>query len=131
YKNDEIYCDINPPKGAEWTQDPDTLDTWFSSGLWTFSTLGWPDKTKDLQLYHPTDVMETGYDILFFWVARMILMTTYHLGQIPFRTVYLHGLVRDKDRQKMSKSKGNIIDPLGVIDTYGTDALRFALIFST
>ncbi len=235
--NQEIYCDITPPKGEGWTQDTDTLDTWFSSGLWTFSTLGWPiEKTidfdhklvdlvktgskiktyrltnkqvavgetvtthnsqsgqlfgylkiksvkqmtlgeidlktdghekytdqqeffntfrnyypaldvsanspvwiydfeyknqPDLNLYHPTDVMETGYDILFFWVARMILMTTYHTGQIPFKTVYLHGLVRDKDRQKMSKSKGNVIDPLGVIDTYGTDALRFALIFST
>lgn len=113
------------------TQDPNTLDTWFSSGLWTFSTLGWPKNTKDLQTFHPTDVLETGYDILFFWVARMILMTTYHLGDIPFHYVYLHGLVRDKDRQKMSKSKGNVIDPLGVIDLYGTDALRFALIFST
>lgn len=130
--NQEIYCDITPPKDEGWTQDTDTLDTWFSSGLWTFSTLGWPDKNaKDLRTFHPTDVMETGYDILFFWVARMILMTTYHTGQIPFKTVYLHGLVRDKDRQKMSKSKGNVIDPLGVIDTYGTDALRFALIFST
>lgn len=126
------------PQGEDLIQDPDTLDTWFSSGLWTFSTLGWPsfaktseDKPNDLNLYHPTDVMETGYDILFFWVARMILMTTYHLGQIPFRTVYLHGLVRDRDRQKMSKSKGNVIDPLGVVDTYGTDALRFALVFST
>jgi valyl-tRNA synthetase len=120
------YC------GFKVTQDPDTLDTWFSSGLWTFSTLGWPDeKSKDLLTYHPTDVLETAYDILFFWVARMILMTTYHLGDIPFRYVYLHGLVRDKDRQKMSKSKGNVIDPLGVIDLYGTDALRFALVFNT
>ena len=109
-------------------QDSDTLDTWFSSGLWTFSTLGWPEETRDLTTYHPTDVLETGYDILFFWVARMILMTTYHLGMVPFRTVYLHGLVRDKDRQKMSKSKGNVIDPLGVIDLYGTDALRMALV---
>ncbi len=127
----EIYCNINPPQSEGWEQDPDTLDTWFSSGLWTFSTLGWPEKTQDLLTYHPTNVLETGYDILFFWVARMILMSTYHMGQIPFKTVYLHGLVRDKDRQKMSKSKGNVIDPLGVIDTYGTDALRFALIFST
>jgi len=131
YKDKEIHCDITAPKGKGWQQDPDTLDTWFSTGLWTFSALGWPKQTADLKTFHPTDVMETGYDILFFWVARMILMTTYHLGQIPFRAVYLHGLVRDKDRQKMSKSKGNIIDPLGVIDTYGTDALRFALIFST
>ncbi|MDD5289956.1 MAG: class I tRNA ligase family protein [Patescibacteria group bacterium] len=125
------YVGTEAPKGKDWQQDPDTLDTWFSSGLWTFSTLGWPEKTKDLKTFHPTDVMETGYDILFFWVARMILMTTYFLGEIPFRTVFLHGLVRDKDRQKMSKSKDNVIDPLGVIDTYGADALRFALIFST
>jgi valyl-tRNA synthetase len=137
YRNSEIYCGLTQPEGEGWQQDPDTLDTWFSSGLWTFSTLGWPsaagkpEKTKDLQTFHPTDVLETGYDILFFWVARMILMTEYLLGDIPFRTVYLHGLIRDKDRQKMSKSKDNIIDPLGVIDAYGTDALRFALIFST
>lgn len=131
YKDGEIYCGVDAPKGDGWQQDSDTLDTWFSSGLWTFSTLGWPKTTQDLQFFHPTDVMETGYDILFFWVARMILMTTYHIGQVPFRTVFLHGLVRDKDRQKMSKSKGNVIDPLGVIDTYGTDALRFALIFSS
>ncbi|HYF04809.1 MAG TPA: valine--tRNA ligase [Patescibacteria group bacterium] len=131
YKNGETYCGVTAPEGEGWEQDPDTLDTWFSSGLWTFSTLGWPEKTKDLVDFHPTDVLETGYDILFFWVVRMILMSTYHLGQVPFKTVYLHGLVRDKDRQKMSKSKGNIIDPLGVIDTYGTDALRFALVFST
>jgi valyl-tRNA synthetase len=131
-KGEETYVGVQAPQGEGWQQDSDTLDTWFSSGLWTFSTLGWPDeKSPDLKTYHPTDVLETGYDILFFWVARMILMTTYHLGQIPFKTVYLHGLVRDKDRQKMSKSKGNVIDPLGVIDTYGTDALRFALIFST
>jgi valyl-tRNA synthetase len=131
YKDNEVYCGISAPEGEGWEQDSDTLDTWFSSGLWTFSTLGWPDETEDLKTYHPTNVLETGYDILFFWVARMILMSTYFLGEIPFKTVYLHGLVRDKDRQKMSKSKGNIVDPLGVIDTYGTDALRFALIFST
>ncbi len=125
------YFLLKEPTGENLIRDPDTLDTWFSSGLWTFSTLGWPNQTIDLETFHPTDVLETGYDILFFWVARMILMSTYHLGEIPFKTVYLHGLVRDKDRQKMSKSKGNIIDPLGVIDTYGTDALRFALIFST
>ena len=131
YKGDQIYCGIEAPKESGWEQDPDTLDTWFSSGLWTFSTLGWPNKTKDMELFHPTSVLETGYDIIFFWVARMILMTTYLLEDIPFKTIYLHGLIRDKDKQKMSKSKGNIIDPLGVIDTYGTDALRIALIFST
>lgn len=110
-------------------QDPDTLDTWFSSGLWTFSTLGWPEETDDLKTYHPTDILETGYDILFFWVARMILMSTYLLGEVPFRTVYLHGLVRDEWKQKMSKSKGNIVDPLDLGEKYGIDALRFGLIF--
>ncbi len=130
YRDGEIYCDVNPPTGKGWQQDQDTLDTWFSSGLWTFSTLGWPDDTADLRLYHPNAVMETGYDILFFWVARMVLMSCALLGQVPFRIVYLHGLVRDAERQKMSKSKGNIIDPLDVISKYGTDALRFALVFA-
>ncbi len=109
-------------------QDEDTLDTWFSSSLWTFSTLGWPGKTKDLSTYHPTSVMETGYDILFFWVARMILMSAYCLGDIPFRTVYLHGLVRDKQGRKMSKSLGNGIDPIEMIGKYGADALRLSMI---
>lgn len=131
YKDQEIHCDVQPPKGDGWKQDEDTLDTWFSAGLWTFSTLGWPEQTEDYKTYHPTTVLETGYDILFFWVARMILMTTYHTGQVPFKNVYLHGLVRDAQRQKMSKSKGNIIDPLDMIAKYGTDALRFSLIFST
>jgi valyl-tRNA synthetase len=131
YKDKEVYCDVEPPKGDGWTQDPDTLDTWFSSGLWTFSTMGWPNETEDIKNFHPTDVLETGYDILFFWVARMILMTTYLRGQIPFRDVLLHGLVRDAQKQKMSKSKGNIIDPLDLSAQYGTDALRIALIFST
>ncbi len=127
YKDGQTFCDINAPKENGWEQDPDTLDTWFSSGLWTFSTLGWPNDTKDLKVFHPTDMMETGYDILFFWVARMILMTGFLLDDIPFKTVYLHGLVRDKDRQKMSKSKGNIVDPLGITQQYGVDALRMAL----
>ncbi|MFA5813932.1 MAG: class I tRNA ligase family protein, partial [Patescibacteria group bacterium] len=109
-------------------QDPDTLDTWFSSGLWTFSTLGWPEKTDDLKNYHPISVMETGYDIIFFWVARMILMTTYTLGEVPFKTVYLHGLVRDEKGQKMSKSLGNVIDPLDMIKKYGADATRLSLL---
>ncbi|MCR4314087.1 MAG: valine--tRNA ligase [Candidatus Uhrbacteria bacterium] len=108
-------------------QDPDTLDTWFSSGLWTFSTLGWPDQTADLKTFHPTTVLETGYDILFFWVARMILMTTYTLGQVPFERVYLHGLVRDEQGRKMSKSLDNIIDPLDMISAYGADATRLSL----
>lgn len=131
YKGSEIYCDIEAPKEDGWTQDPDTLDTWFSSGLWTFSTLGWPEKTKDLETYHPTTVLETGYDILFFWVARMVLMSTYLLGDIPFKTVYLHGLVRDGQGRKMSKSLGNIIDPLDMIEKYGADATRLSLIIGT
>lgn len=122
---------VQDPIGESLTQDTDTLDTWFSSGLWTFSTLGWPNQTQDLHDFHPTTVLETGYDILFFWVARMVLQTTTLTGQVPFRTVYLHGLVRDANKQKMSKSKGNIVDPLDMITKYGTDALRFALIFNT
>jgi len=110
------------------SQDPDTLDTWFSSGMWTFSTLGWPENTQDLKLYHPTNVLETGYEILFFWVARMILMTGYGLGEIPFRTVYLHGTVRDAKGRKMSKSLGNGIDPVDIAKTFGADAGRMALI---
>jgi valyl-tRNA synthetase len=131
YRDKEIYCGIEPPKGEGWQQDTDTLDTWFSSGLWTFSIMGWPQATKELKTFHPTTVLETGYDILFFWVARMILMSTYLLGQVPFHKVLLHGLVRDAQKQKMSKSKGNVIDPLEWSDKYGTDALRIALIFST
>ncbi len=109
-------------------QDPDVLDTWFSSGLWPFSTLGWPDDTEDLRYFYPTDVMETAYDILFFWVARMIMLGMRMTDQVPFHTVYLHGLIRDEHGQKMSKSKGNVVDPLEVIDEYGADALRFALL---
>jgi len=108
-------------------QDPDVLDTWFSSGQWPFATLI-ANRKKDFKTFYPTDVMETGWDILFFWVARMIMLGIYYTGKIPFKIVYLHGLVRDKDRQKMSKSKGNAIDPLAVTGLYGTDALRMALI---
>ncbi|MEI6660036.1 MAG: valine--tRNA ligase [bacterium] len=131
YKGEEIYCGINPPEGDGWEQDSDTLDTWFSSGLWTFSTLGWPEQTKDLADYHPTTILETGYDILFFWVARMILMSTYLLDEVPFKNVYLHGLVRDAKGRKMSKSLGNIIDPLDVASKYGADAVRMSLIIGT
>ena len=108
-------------------QDPDVLDTWFSSALWPFSTLGWPRDTQDLRYFYPTTVMETGYDILFFWVARMIMMGLYCTGKIPFRWVYLHGLVRDEKGRKMSKTLGNVVDPLEVIETYGADALRYTL----
>ncbi|MFW5714261.1 MAG: valine--tRNA ligase [Brevefilum sp.] len=109
-------------------QDPDVLDTWFSSALWPFSTLGWPEQTPDLEYFYPTSVMETGYDILFFWVARMIMAGLEFTGEIPFHTVYLHGLIRDENGQKMSKTKNNVIDPLEVIDELGTDALRFTLL---
>ena len=126
--DDETYVGLETPKGKDWIQDEDTLDTWFSSSLWTFSTLGWPEKTNDLKTFHPTQVMETGYDILFFWVARMIIMSTYVLEEIPFHNVYLHGLIRDKEGKKMSKSLGNGIDPLEMIDKYGADALRLSMI---
>ena len=116
---------------AELQQDPDVLDTWFSSGLWPHSTLGWPEQTGDLQHFYPTTVMETGYDILFFWVARMIMMGIENTGDIPFQTVYLHGLVRDAQGAKMSKTRGNTMDPLDLIQVYGTDALRFALTTGT
>jgi len=114
--------------GGELTQDPDVLDTWFSSALWPFSTLGWPQPTADLARFYPTDVMETGYDILFFWVARMVMTAALFTNDVPFHTIYLHGLVRDEHGQKMSKTKGNVTDPLDVIHDYGTDALRFTLL---
>lgn len=131
YKGKETYCGLEAPQEESWKQDPDTLDTWFSSGLWTFSTLGWPDETEDLKNYHPTNLLETGYDIIFFWVARMILMTNYLTGNIPFKTVYLHGLVRDGDGKKMSKSLGNIIDPIDMKNKYGADAVRMSLVVGT
>ena len=109
------------------TQDPDVLDTWFSSALWPFSTLGWPNRTPELARYYPTDVLVTGFDIIFFWVARMMMMGLHFMGEVPFRQVVIHGLVRDERGQKMSKSKGNGIDPLAMIEDYGADALRFAV----
>ncbi|MBW4570178.1 MAG: valine--tRNA ligase [Tolypothrix carrinoi HA7290-LM1] len=109
-------------------QDPDVLDTWFSAGLWPFSTLGWPEQTQDLATYYPTSTLVTGFDIIFFWVARMTMMGGYFTGQMPFKDVYIHGLVLDENGQKQSKSKGNGIDPLLLIDKYGTDALRYAMI---
>ncbi|HEY0948187.1 MAG TPA: valine--tRNA ligase [Candidatus Paceibacterota bacterium] len=127
YQGEEMVVG-EAPEGDGWTQDEDTLDTWFSSGLWTFSTLGWPEQTEDLKTYHPTAILETGYDILFFWVARMILMTGFALDEVPFRTIYLHGLVRDAQGRKMSKSLGNNMDPLDIASRFGADAARMALI---
>ncbi|MBN1693429.1 MAG: valine--tRNA ligase [Dehalococcoidales bacterium] len=112
-------------------QDPDTLDTWFSSGLWPHSTLGWPDDTEDLRYFYPTSVMNPGYEILFFWVARMIMLGIENTGEIPFHTVFLHGLIRDDKGVKMSKTKGNVIDPLGIVNKYGADATRMALTTGT
>ena len=109
------------------SQDEDVLDTWFSSALWPFSTLGWPDQTKELDRYYPGDVLVTGFDIIFFWVARMMMMGLHFMKDVPFRSVYIHGLVRDEKNQKMSKSRGNVIDPLELIDNYGADALRFTI----
>lgn len=142
FQNRQFFVSIEEPKKCllcgvcKPEQEQDTLDTWFSAGLWTFSTLGWPRalsrgksaKGSDFRIYHPTSVLETGYDILFFWVARMILMSTVLAGQIPFKTVYLHGLVRDEKGRKMSKSLGNIIDPVDMIAKYGADAARLSLI---
>lgn len=143
YKKDQVYVGLNAPEqGNGWEQDSDTLDTWFSSGLWTFSTLlkidykkfntwdEWLKNSPDLE-FHPTSVMETGYDILFFWVARMIIQTTFMMGQIPFKNVYLHGLIRDEQGRKMSKSLGNVVDPLELIAKFGTDALRLGMISGT
>ena len=124
-KDDPTSCSHCGSRNIE--QDPDVLDTWFSSGLWPHSTLGWPDDTEDFKYFYPTSVMETGYDILFFWVARMIMMGLENTGEIPFDKVYLHGLVRDETGDKMSKSKGNVMDPLVMLEQYGTDALRLAL----
>ncbi|MBT4701470.1 MAG: valine--tRNA ligase, partial [Rhodospirillaceae bacterium] len=114
-------------KATELTRDEDVLDTWFSSGLWPFSTLGWPEQTAELKRYYPTDVLVTGFDIIFFWVARMMMSGIQFMDDVPFKTIYIHALVRDEHGQKMSKSKGNIVDPLDVMEKYGTDALRFTL----
>ncbi len=125
----EMIC-VGPGETAPagWSQDPDVLDTWFSSALWPFSTMGWPAKTADLAKFYPTSLLVTGYDILFFWVVRMMLFGLYAMdGEVPFRTVMLHGLVRDKFGKKMSKSRGNTVDPLEWMDAYGSDALRFSL----
>ena len=134
YKDEEIYVGMEDPQDPDWTQDPDTLDTWFSSGMWTFSTLGWPDnfknntKTGDLKKFHPTQMLETGYEIITLWVSRMIMMSFFALEEKPFDKVYLHGMVLDETGKKMSKSKGNGIDPLDVIKEFGNDALRLSLL---
>ncbi len=128
YRGEEIKVSVTEPEGEGWEQDPDTLDTWFSSGLWTFSTLGWPEETKDLEGFHPTSWMQMGHEILFFWMARMILMTTYTLDEIPFYNVYIHGILRDEKGQKFSKSLNNGVDPLDMIEKYGCDALRLSLL---
>ena len=133
---DEMIVSVKDPEACHCgshnlEQDPDVLDTWFSSGLWPHSTLGWPDNTPDLKYFYPTTVMETAYDILFFWVARMIMMGIEDTGEIPFRYVYFHGLIRDERGEKMSKTKGNVINPLDSLEKYGTDALRFAVVGGT
>ena len=127
YRGDEVYVGMEAPEGEGWVQDEDVLDTWFSSALWPFSTLGWPEKTPELEKYYTTDVLVTGHDIIFFWVARMMMMSLEFMDEVPFKTVYVHALVKDEHGQKMSKSKGNVIDPLTIVDKFGSDALRFTM----
>ena len=127
YKDDEIYVGINPPQESGWTQDEDVLDTWFSSALWPFSTLGWPEDTKDLNRYYPNNVLVTGYDIIPFWVNRMTFQGLEFTGKRPFKDCLIHGLIRDKQGRKMSKSLGNGVDPMDVIEKYGADSLRYFL----
>ncbi|MAI08888.1 MAG: valine--tRNA ligase [Magnetococcales bacterium] len=127
HENGEIYVGEEAPEVTGWQRDPDTLDTWFSSGLWPFSTLGWPDKTPELEKYYPTDVLVTGFDIIFFWVARMMMFGYKFMGAAPFKKIFIHALVRDENGQKMSKSKGNVLDPVELIEEFGTDALRYTI----
>src|SRR6185312_14078048 len=129
----KIYCAETEDEakahagGKTLTRDPDVLDTWFSSALWAFSTLGWPDKTPELKRFYPTSVLVTGFDIIFFWVARMMMMSLWFMEDVPFHTVFIHTRVLDEKGVKMSKTKGNVVDPLDLIDEYGADALRFTL----
>ena len=127
YKDDQIYVGIEPPKESGWVQDKDVLDTWFSSALWPFSTLGWPEKTEDMERFYPNSVLVTAYDIIFFWVARMVFQAEHVTGVRPFKDCIIHGLIRAKDGRKMSKSLGNGVDPMDLIDEYGADALRYYL----
>ncbi len=127
YKDDEIYVGVNAPEEDGWIQDEDVLDTWFSSALWPFSTLGWPDDQKSIERYFPNDVLVTAYDIIFFWVARMIFQAEHIMNKAPFKHCIIHGLIRDKEGRKMSKSLGNGVDPMDMIDEYGADALRYYL----
>ena len=127
YKGDELYVGMEAPKEEGWTQDEDVLDTWFSSALWPFSTLGWPNKTKDFERYFPTDCLVTGYDIIFFWVARMTFQSEYLTDKKPFNDCVIHGLIRDKQGRKMSKSLGNGVDPFDMVNKYGADSLRYYL----
>ncbi|MDA3802839.1 MAG: valine--tRNA ligase [Patescibacteria group bacterium] len=137
YKDDKVLVSEEEPQEEGWVQDLDTLDTWFSSGMWTFSTLGWPDnyinneKSGDLKKFHPTQVLETGYEIITLWVSRMVMMSFFSLGEIPFEKVYLHGMILDKDGKKMSKSKGNGVDPIDTISSYGADATRLSLLMGS
>ena len=127
YKEDEIYVGLEKPKGDGWIQDEDVLDTWFSSALWPFSTLGWPKHTEDLKRYFPIDCLVTGYDIIFFWVARMAIDSKHFMRQRPFKKCLIHGLIRDEQGRKMSKSLGNVVDPFDIVDKYGCDAMRYFL----
>ena len=127
YKDDKIYVGMEAPKEKGWVQDDDVLDTWFSSALWPFSTLGWPNKTKDIEKYFPTDCIVTAYDIIFFWIARMAFQTEYIMKKRPFKDCIIHGLIRDKQGRKMSKSLGNGVDPFDMVEKYGADSLRFYL----
>lgn len=127
YRGDEIHVGMDAPEGEGWTRDEDVLDTWFSSGLWPFATLGWPDETAELKKYYPGSVLVTGFDIIFFWVARMMMMGLEFMDEVPFPDIYMHALVRDEHGKKMSKSFGNVLDPIDLMDKYGTDALRYTL----
>ena len=127
YKDDEIYVGMDAPEGEGWVQDNDVLDTWFSSALWPFSTLGWPEKTEDMERFYPNDVLVTAYDIIFFWVARMAIQSKHFMKKRPFKKCFIHGLIRDEQGRKMSKSLGNGVDPFDLIAKYGCDAMRYFL----